>query len=243
NGYVPKSLKLAVIKPLVKKPDLDPSNLTNYRPISNLPFLSKILEKVVAQQLISYLQSNNIYELYQSGFRPHHSTETALVKVVNDLLLASDQGCVSLLILLDLSAAFDTIDHNILLHRLEKVVRIKGSVLDWFRSYLTDRYQFVDLNGDHSARYRVEYGVPQGSVLGPLLFTLYMLPLGNIIRKHNISFHCYADDTQLYVLARPDENSQLKKVEACAIDIRDWMLRNFLLLNPEKTEVLLLEPQ
>ncbi len=181
-GYVPKTFKLTVIKPLIKKPQLDPKDLVNYRPISNLPFLSKILEKVISSQLYSFLEKNYICEDFQPGFRPFHSTETALIRVTNDLLLSSDRGCISLLVLLDLSAAFDTIDHNILLNRLENFVGIRGSALALVKSYLSDRHQFVAVNEEVSFRSQVQYGVPQGSVLGPLLFTLYMLHLGNIIR-------------------------------------------------------------
>ena len=243
TGYVPQSFKYAVVKPLLKKPSLDPSILANYRPISNLPFISKILERVVVKQLYCHLQDNSHFEDFQSGFRPHHSTETALVRVSNDLLLASEKGLLSILVLLDLSAAFDTIDHGILLHRLEQDIGIRGSALQWFKSYLSDRYQFVNVNGHSSQCTRVNYGVPQGSVLGPILFTLYMLPLGNIIRKHSINFHCYADDTQLYLSMKPDQNDQIEKLNACISDIKTWMTINYLLLNPEKTEVIILGPK
>ncbi len=193
----------------------------------NLPFLSKIQEKVASSQLCS-LKKNGICEDFQSGFRPYHSTETALIRVTNDLLLSSDRGCISLLVLLDLSAAFDTIDHNILLNRLENYVGIRA----WFKSYLSDRHQFVAVNDEVSYQSQVQYGVPQGSVLGPLLFTLYML-----------SFHCYADDTQLYISSRPEETYQFAKPTECIVAIKNWMTSYFLLLNSEKAEVLIIGPK
>uniref|UniRef100_A0A8P4KP43 Reverse transcriptase domain-containing protein n=1 Tax=Dicentrarchus labrax TaxID=13489 RepID=A0A8P4KP43_DICLA len=243
SGYVPQSFKVAVIKPLLKKSTLDPGVLANYRLISNLPFLSKILEKVVAKELCEFLHNNSLFEDFQSGFRVHHSTETALVKVNNDLLTASDNGLVSVLVLLDLSAAFDTIDHNILLERLEQQIGIKGTALSWFKSYLSDRSQFVHVNDESSINTTVSHGVPQGSVLGPILFTLYMLPLGNIIRNHSINFHCYADDTQLYLSIKPNEINQLSKLQTCLKDIKSWMTCNFLMLNSEKNEILVLGPK
>ncbi len=137
--------------------------------------------------------------------------------MTNDLLLSSDHGCISLLVLLDLSAVFNTIDHNIILNRLENCVGISGSVLACFKSYLSDSHQFVAVNEEVSYRSQVQYGVPQGSVLGPLLFTLYMLPLGNIIRKHRVSFHCYADDTLLYISLRPGKTDQIEKLMKCIV--------------------------
>ncbi len=138
---------------------------------------------------------------------------------------------------------FDTIDHNILLNRLENFVDISGSALAWFKSYLSDHHQFVAVNEEVSYRSKGQYGVPQGSVQGPLLFTLYMLPLGDIIRKHGVSFHCYADDIQLYISSQPGETYRFAKLTKCIVDIKKWMTTNFSLLHSEKTEVLIIRPK
>ncbi len=158
--------------------------------------------------------------------------------MANYLLLSSDRGCISLLVLLDLCIIFNTINHNILFNRLKHVFGISGSALAWFKSHLSDRHQFVAVNEEVSYRSQVQNGVPQGSVLGPLLFTLYMFLLGNIIRKHRVSFHCYADDIQLYIALRAGETHQIEKIIECIVGIKKWMMSNFLLLNSEKTELL-----
>ena len=162
SGVFPYSFKAALVQPLLKKPSLDPLVLNNFRPISKLSFLSKILEKIVSIQLVSFMNFNNIFEDFQSGFRAGHSTETTLVKVTNDLLLAADVGECSVLLLLDLSSAFDTVDHSILIQRLEKWVGIRGQALNWFRSYLNDRSFSVVIGEASSSQAPLSSGVPQG---------------------------------------------------------------------------------
>ena len=242
TGNVPTCFKQAVVQPLLKKPNSDPSLPCNYRPISKLPFLSKVLEKVILNQLIPYLLHNNITETFQSGFKANHSTESALLKVQNDLLRTTDLGNCAILLLLDLSAAFDTVDHQILLHRLQYNTGINNTALAWFASYLSDRSFTVNIGNFSPPPASLSCGVPQGSILGPILFSIYMLPLGQIIHKYNISFHCYADDTQIYLPLEPNNHSQLDNLKNCLTDIKSWMTHNFLQLNDSKSEILLFGP-
>ena len=174
-------------------------------------FLSKVVEKCVAKQDTDYSDASGLNVLYQSAFRKLHSTDTVLIRVHNDIAIASDQKRSVVLLLLDLSAAFETLaDHCILFSRLTRRFGIGGRALEWFRLYLGDRTQFVNTNGSTSERRVLQFGVPQGSVLGPLLFSLYTSPLSDIASKHELSFHFYAYDRQLYVTF---ESSSLNDME------------------------------
>ena len=239
-GCVPSSFKQAIVKPLLKKAGLDENNLKNYRPVSNLRFLSKVLERIVLKQLLHHLDAHNLREPLQSAYRKGHSTETALLRVFNDLINGIDTGKVCILNLLDLSAAFDTIDHHILINRLETHYGVTGKAREWFRSYLTGRTQCVAIGNNKSKDSSLAFGVPQGSVLGPILFTLYTQPLSKIIQSSDMNFHFYADDTQLYNNFDLDDiESQLNKTQTCISNVKIWMDQNKLQLNESKTEVLL----
>ena len=244
TGVFPSAFKHAFIEPLLKKTNLDPTDPKNFRPISKLPFLSKVLEKVVFNQLSLFLQEHDVLDTFQSGFRKHHSTETALLKVSSDIMMSADCGRCTVLVLLDLSSAFDTIDHEILLTRLQALVGMSDTVLSWFSSYLSGRSLSVLVNQLQSDSARLEFGVPQGSVLGPVLFLLYILPLGRLIKEFagDVSYHLFADDIQLYCSFQKSEVQKLKSLLACLGRIKTWLGENALQLNSDKTEVLLFAP-
>ena len=243
NCSVPDSMKKAIVKPLLKKPSLDPNVLKNFRPVSNLTFVSKLLEKIVLSQILSHLDQNGLWHIFQSAYRPCHSVETALLRVTNDLLMANDSDQTSVLALLDLSAAFDTIDHDLLLCRLRQVFGIQGGALSFLESYLSGREQVVSVLGYESDPCPLKYGVPQGSVLGPILFILYTQPLSDIMACHSVPYHLFADDTELYKSDSPSEiEHTLSSMQSCISDVRKWSLSNKLQMNDGKTEILLLDP-
>ena len=169
-----------------------------------------------------------------------NSTETALLKVVNDLFLSLNKGNISVLALLDFCSAFDTIDHPILVHRLHTDFGSTDTVLQWSSSYLTDRTHYVSLSNHCPAFAPVHSGVSQGSVLGPILFTMYIKPLYATIDTHSIIHHSFADDLQLQMSAPPDKISELlHSMQSCINDVKAWATANMLKLNDNKTELML----
>ena len=201
--------------------------------------MSKITEKVVLQLLLGNLTEHKLLCPSESTYRAHHSTQTAFFKITNDILLALDSGSVSLLTLWDLSAAFDTIYLCILLNRFQHMYGISG--ISWFSSYLTNRTQSVIVNDHISQVSSLSFGVPQVSVLGPVLFILCTKPLSDWIQCHSIESQSFADDTQLQISVPPlNIQSAISSLETCLSDIQTWMLENKLTPNNDKTETLLL---
>ena len=214
--------------------------MNNYWHVSYLCLIAKILEKLVLSQVSSYLNSHNLYNTCQSAYRPGHSTETALLKVVNDLFLSLNKGNISVLALLDFSSAFDTIDHTILVHRLHADFGITDTVLQLFSSYRTDRTHYVPLSNHCSAFAPVHSGVPRGSVLGPMFVTMYIKPLSAIIDSHSIIHHSFVDDLQLQMSTPTDKISELLySMQSCIGDVKAWATANMLRLNDNKTELML----
>ena len=242
SGVFPSQLKEATVTPILKKTSLDAENLKNYRPVSNLPFLSKLIEREVSHQFTAHLEVNNINTKFQSAYKAQHSTETALTRVQNDILRAVDREGGAILVLLDLSAAFDTIDHHLLLQLLECQMGVSGTALAWFQSYLSSRKQCVCVEGTMSEERALNYGVPQGSVLGPILFTTYTQPLHVVLNE--IDFHLYADDSRMYLSFHPNSadstNTAITTIGQCFCKVKAWMTSRFLKLNDSKTEVLVI---
>ena len=209
--------------------------MKNYRPISNLSYMSKLVERMVSQQITAFLDEHCLLPKFQSGFRKHHSTETAILKVMSDILTATSKGNITLLGLLDMSAAFDTVDHGILLHRLETSFGVSGSALAWFQSFLHSRTKLVIFNELPSKTVVITSRVPQGSVLGPLLFLLYTADIPVIAAEHGLGVHCYADDGQLYIYDKASAtNNLISVVTGCIAEIDEWMSSNRLKLNADK---------
>ena len=247
SGMFPSKLKLGLITPLLKKSSLCPNQKANFRPVTNVSFSSKCLERLAFQSLVRHLSVNNLFVPVQSAYRAQHSTETALLRVYNDLLLAVDDGDAKVLVLLDFSAAFDTIDHRILLRRLESRFGIRGKALEWMESYVTGRHQAVLIDGYVSSHVPLRYGVAQGSVLGPIVFTLYTSPLHDLIRAFGIDCHFFSDDTQLYksfrflrrlVLHGGSQQETCRILASCIAAIQGWTVENKLSLNVAKTDSL-----
>ena len=240
--HFPEEFREAIVTPLLKKPSLPENELSSYRPISNVSFVSKILERCASEQLAPHLEQHGLLPRMQSAYRPRHSTETALLRVQDDLLMEIDGGGGATMALLDLSAAFDTVSHSLLLQRLSSRCRVSPNELEWFRSYLTGRTQRVRVKGESSFCFPLACGVPQGSVLGPLLFIAYTAPLEEIARRYGVHCHLYADDTQLYVCFRIDGDhaaqlASTARLTACITEMRKWLEANRLTLNDDKTVV------
>ena len=235
TGVFPHSWKHARVAPILKKGRHDPADAKSYRPISNLVVLSKLLERIVSSQLRSHLNDYDLLPCVQSAYRPFHSTESAILKVTSDALLSLDKGNVCLLCSLDLSSAFDTVDHSILLTRLHTSFGLSGVALQWFESFLIDRSQSVFFNSSAPLS-PLHCGVPQGSVLGPLLFIMFTSDLARLTAQHGLSIHMFADDILLYGSSSPQTQDVLSsKVSACLDTFLSWFASNRLLLNTEKS--------
>ena len=233
NGSFPDKFKLARVTAIFKKGD--ETNCSNYRPISSLPIFSKIIEKLVVIQLMEYNNLNSILSENQFGFQRNISTSDAVISLTEYLYQGLDNRDHNVNILIDLAKAFDTVDIPILLMKL-KYYGIRGVELEWFRCYLENRRQFVSVNGVQSSISSISYGIPQGSVLGPILFLFYINDLPKVICNSS-KLTLFADDTTISISHQDqsvlisESNSQLEKIHS-------WCLSNRLTINTSKTEIL-----
>jgi len=228
EGCCPHSFKTALVTPLIKKPNLDSSNLSNYRPISNLNNISKILEKLFLSRLQPHIWTSPNFNPYQSVYRRNHSTETALLctLMIDHVYHSANAHKSAILVSLVLSAAFDTIDHSILLNRLHLPFGISMAALQWITSNLTNRSQYVKLSNSLSYHKLSASGVPQGSVLGPLLFTLYVFPIAPLLSHRGANRHQYADDWLIDCFTAHQHRKAISAKKRWNVIMKMWLQLN-----------------
>jgi hypothetical protein len=235
----PDRCKKAIVRPLLKKKTLDPNDPSSYRPISNLSFVSKVVEKVVDARLTEHSNKFDLLPVFQSAYRPHHSTETAVVCILDGMIKAVDQGHIGALMLMDMSAAFDTVDHTILMDVLRRRFGVQGNALSWLAEFLNCRTQVVSAGQKESDSTTMFFGLPQGSVLGPKSFIQYADDAASIWEQHQLRHHFYADDMQGYAQGKPSEAQMIvSTIERCAADVSTWCASKRLQLNGNKTEIM-----
>ena len=237
-------IKESVIRPLLKKAGLDIDSLNSYRPVHNLVFISKLMEKVVNKQFNEHLSRNNLDLKYQHGYKKYHSTETLILRVVDDILIGFENNTATVMIMLDLSAAFDTVDIDKLLNILKREIGVRGKALSWFSNFLKNRKQTVMVNGTVSDPLLVLFGVPQGSVLGPILFNIYTRSLSRLISKCGYITGGYADDNHaMKSFPLPMQFNVISTdIPQLVTTISNWMNKFALKINPDKTEIIVFYP-
>ena len=244
EGIVPPQLKRAIVRPLLKDNNLDTNNLQNYRPVSNLPILSKILEKVVHKRLTEHISTNNLLDPNQSAYRKDYSTETMLIKMQNDILCELDKGHIVAVVMIDVSAAFDTVSQEYLLQCFTKHFGISGKALEWMKSYLSNRTQSVLVKSFLSTLSDLECGFPQGAILAGLFYNMFSAPLKNVVKTHEkVSHKGYADDNSCYIafnVAQHDNATFL--LNDCLEDMMNWMVLSGLKVNEDKTKLIYFTP-
>ena len=244
-GSIDGLLKQADIVPLLKAVGIDFTLHKNFRPVSNLQFLGKLIERVVAKRLKRHMVINNLETSNQYGYKKGHSTETILLKITNDILIASDKKTATVLLLLDLSAAFDTVDIERLMEILYSEIGVRGTALKWFSSFLKNRTMRVKINDTYSEVFEIQFGVPQGSVLGPLLFNIYIRSIYKYVELNGFNIKGFADDHQLYVSFCPEFQMLYlgDKIRMVMEQIDKWMNCFFLKLNQSKTQIIVFGPK
>ena len=236
----------AVVLPLIKELNslVDTDNYKNYRPVSNLVFIGKLIERVVQKRLNQHLVSNNLVSDKNYAYEKNHSTELLLLKVMDDLYKSFDNNLPSVVVLLDLSAAFDTVDHAKLLDILKNEIGIEGTALKWFESFLIGRTQTVKIGDEYSDILELLYGVAQGSVLGPPLFKIYIRSLYKYVEPTKFTIEGFADDHQLIkqFMICIQQKALGEDIRNLLSHIAGWMNEYFLCLNQGKTKILVIAP-